>query len=267
MSSSERRKSGSSSGSGRSSSKDRDKSSSRSSSSRSSSGWLSRGETSGSRSSSGRSARSSGESPFPSSSGTRTSSRRHHGSSKESTPGKERKSKRGGSHSKKASSSDASEGRDVNADIAKIPRKISLRASLPSFREVAECSRVPLFISKLRQCCKILKPSSDPETQELMKLKQDVLSELLTFIESSGSKFPADGLNDFIRMVTVNLFRNRSKPHTHTPVYDADDDTDSVMEPLWAQLRFVYELLLRFVSTPSIDDKTFAALLPERYRV
>eukprot|EP00768_Dysnectes_brevis_P004548 gnl/Dysnectes_brevis/3278_a4108_1259.p1 GENE.gnl/Dysnectes_brevis/3278_a4108_1259~~gnl/Dysnectes_brevis/3278_a4108_1259.p1 ORF type:complete len:570 (+),score=212.64 gnl/Dysnectes_brevis/3278_a4108_1259:36-1745(+) len=147
-------------------------------------------------------------------------------------------------HSSKSSSSSTSSKR------SSIPKKISLSTELPLFKDVQASDRPVLFISKLRQCNKLVKPSDE----EMRKRKVNVLYQLLDFVNTSRNRFPEIAIPDLVHSISVNIFRPMVKPVCEDAIYDPDEDEPSV-DPSWCHLQFIYELLLRFVISSSVDPR------------
>lgn len=126
--------------------------------------------------------------------------------------------------------------------LSTIPKKISLHSQLPNFKDVQASYRPVLFVSKLRQCCKLVRQ----EDVELRKLKHMVLYQLLDFINSSNNAFPEIAIPDFFQCVLVNILRATAKPACESYAWDADEDEPQI-DVNWYHLQFVYEMLLRFV--------------------
>lgn len=91
--------------------------------------------------------------------------------------------------------------------LAQIPKKISLHSQLPSFRDVPQNQKTILFISKLRQCNKLVRV----DDQELRKLKHLVLYQLLEYVNAQNNVFPCDAIPDFFNTVSINIFRQAPK--------------------------------------------------------
>ncbi|CAL5984059.1 Protein_phosphatase 2A regulatory subunit [Hexamita inflata] len=130
-----------------------------------------------------------------------------------------------------------------NDALAQIPKKISLHSQLPAFKDVPANQKTILFISKLRQCNKLVRI----DDQELRKLKHLVLYQLLEYINTQNNAFPLDAIPDFFNTVAINIFRQAPKPQAEDEdVYDPEED-EPLVDANWYHLQFVYEMLLRFV--------------------
>ncbi|PKI79103.1 hypothetical protein CRG98_000395 [Punica granatum] len=64
-------------------------------------------------------------------------------------------------------------------------------------------------------------------------------------------------MQEIVKMVSINLFRNLTTPPRENKVLEAFDleEEEPSMDPAWPHLQIVYELLLRFVASPETDAK------------
>lgn len=123
--------------------------------------------------------------------------------------------------------------------------------TLPLFRDVAVSERPSLFLRKLQVCsfhCDFA--NSDKWAREI-ELKRQTLLEVHDFIESGSGKLTAPMQEDFIRMVSVNIFRCLPPA---SDLAELDDD-EPYQEPSWPHLQIVYELLLRYIASSETDAK------------
>ncbi|XP_061995995.1 serine/threonine protein phosphatase 2A 57 kDa regulatory subunit B' beta isoform-like [Rosa rugosa] len=125
---------------------------------------------------------------------------------------------------------------------------------LPLFQNVAFSDRASLFLRKLRLCSFLCDFSNSGKWAREIELKRQTLLELVDFIDSSGCpKLLTPQLQeDFIRMVSVNLFRCLPPASDSA---DLGDDDEPYTEPSWPHLQIVYELLLRYIASSETDAK------------
>lgn len=138
----------------------------------------------------------------------------------------------------------------IPRSIDELPKKISLLSMLPAFKDVLPEYHPLLFVCKLRQCCRHVRP----DEVELRKQKHTALYFCLEYINSLQNVFPEVSIPDFFACVTFNLFRTTPKPPCDE--YTWDSDLDTRIDPSWNHLQFVYELLLRFVFAINAPEVT-----------
>ncbi|KAJ0895945.1 putative protein phosphatase 2A, regulatory B subunit, B56, armadillo-like helical [Helianthus annuus] len=89
------------------------------------------------------------------------------------------------------------------------------------------------------------------------EIKRQTLLELVDFVASSNVKFTESVMQEFVKMVSANLFRELTPQPRDCKVlesYDVEEEEPS-MDPSWPHLQIVYELLLRFIASPEADAK------------
>ncbi|KAK9741769.1 hypothetical protein RND81_03G126900 [Saponaria officinalis] len=128
---------------------------------------------------------------------------------------------------------------------------------LVSFKDVPNSEKMNLFLSKLNLCC-VTFDFYDPSKNTSEKdIKRQTLIELVDFVASSPpSKFPEPAIFAMVRMCAVNLFR------VFPPNYRSggggggeQDDDEPMFDPAWSHLQIVYDLLLKFITSPLLDAK------------
>ncbi|KAL6131209.1 hypothetical protein ACLB2K_069585 [Fragaria x ananassa] len=122
---------------------------------------------------------------------------------------------------------------------------------LPLFQNVAVSDRASLFLRKVHLCFSLCDFSTPETSAPQIELKRQTLLELVDFLDSSSGKLAPNLHEDFIRMVSVNLFR--CLPPS-SDLADLDDD-EPYQEPSWPHLQIVYELLLRYIASSETDAK------------
>ncbi|KAH9623378.1 hypothetical protein KSS87_001326 [Heliosperma pusillum] len=133
---------------------------------------------------------------------------------------------------------------------------------LVSFKDVPNCEKMNLFLSKLNLCC-VTFDFYDPSKNTSEKdIKRQTLIELVDFVASGPpSKFPEPSIFAMVRMCAINLFR------VFPPNYrsggggggggnglDHDDD-EPMFDPAWSHLQIIYDLLLKFITSSLLDAK------------
>ncbi|KAJ4900571.1 Serine/threonine protein phosphatase 2A 57 kDa regulatory subunit B' iota isoform [Raphanus sativus] len=125
------------------------------------------------------------------------------------------------------------------------------------FKDVPNSEKLNLFVSKVSLCC-VTFDFSDPNKNSIEKLvKRQTLLELLDFVASASVRFTEPAILAMCRMCAVNLFR------VFPPSYrssgggggENNDDDEPVFDPAWPHLQIVYDLLLKFITSPCLDAK------------
>lgn len=134
--------------------------------------------------------------------------------------------------------------------------------TLPSFRDVPNSEKQNLFIKKLNMCCVLFDFADASKNLREKDIKRQTLLELVDYISSVNSKFTEVAMQEITKMVSVNLFRtfpSSNRDNYGPEVFDPEEE-ESTMEPAWAHIQIVYEILLRFVTSSETD-----ARLAKRY--
>ncbi|KHN30494.1 Serine/threonine protein phosphatase 2A 59 kDa regulatory subunit B' gamma isoform [Glycine soja] len=129
--------------------------------------------------------------------------------------------------------------------------------ALPSFRDVPNPEKQNLFIRKLQMCCVLFDFTDPTKNIKEKEIKRQTLVELVDYVSSANGKFTDVMMQEIVKMVSINLFRTFISPPRENKVleaFDVDEEEPS-MDPAWPYLQIVYELLLRFVTSPETDAK------------
>lgn len=148
----------------------------------------------------------------------------------------------------------------VQAVNSKLNLNGSLLASyeaLPSFRDVQNSEKPNLFIRKLQMCCVVFDYTDPSKNVREKEIKRQMLVELVDYVTSANSKFTDVMMQEIVKTVSVNLFRTLTTPPRENKILEAFDmdEEEPSMDPAWPYLQIVYELLLRFVTSPETDAK------------
>ncbi|XP_043699329.1 serine/threonine protein phosphatase 2A 57 kDa regulatory subunit B' kappa isoform [Telopea speciosissima] len=126
---------------------------------------------------------------------------------------------------------------------------------LLSFKDVPTPERQNLFISKLNLCCVVF-DFNDPNKDTVEKdLKRETLIEIVEFVASGSAKFTEPAIAAICKMCAVNLFRVFPPNYRSNFTGGEADDEEPMFDPAWTHLQIVYDLLLRFVTSTSLDSK------------
>lgn len=133
---------------------------------------------------------------------------------------------------------------------------MAITESLPSFRDVPSSERPNLFLRKL-SLCSVLFDFTQPTKNVKEDIKRQTLSELVEYVSVGTGKFTEPMLEEYFRMIRINIFRALPTAHLDTVVSDGLDpeEEEPAMEPAWSHLQLVYELLMRYVNSGETDAK------------
>ncbi|KAF5774051.1 putative protein phosphatase 2A, regulatory B subunit, B56, armadillo-like helical [Helianthus annuus] len=132
------------------------------------------------------------------------------------------------------------------------------------FKDAPISEQMSLFISKLSLCCMVFDfndPSKNPEEKELKRL---TLLELLDFITSGQApKFSEPAIFALCKMCSVNLYRifppnyrnNRCSRGKNKGEKQENEVDEPSFDPAWPHLRIVYDVLLEYVASSSVEPK------------
>ncbi|XP_010249885.1 PREDICTED: serine/threonine protein phosphatase 2A 57 kDa regulatory subunit B' iota isoform-like [Nelumbo nucifera] len=126
---------------------------------------------------------------------------------------------------------------------------------LLSFKDVPNPEKQNLFISKLNLCCVVF-DFNDPNKNTAEKdLKRQTLIELVEFVGSGSAKFNEPAISAICKMTAVNLFRVFPPNYRSNSTGGETEDEEPMFDPAWSHLQIVYDLLLRFVTSSSLETK------------
>ncbi|GMH11872.1 hypothetical protein Nepgr_013713 [Nepenthes gracilis] len=125
-----------------------------------------------------------------------------------------------------------------------------------AFKDVPNSEKMNLFLSKLNLCCMTFDfsdPSKNPSGKDM---KRQTLIELVDFVASGPStKFPEPAIFAMCRMCAVNLFRIFPPNYRSNLGGGENDDDEPMFDPAWPHLQIVYDLLLKFIISSSLEAK------------
>ncbi|XP_076893060.1 serine/threonine protein phosphatase 2A 59 kDa regulatory subunit B' eta isoform-like [Bidens hawaiensis] len=129
--------------------------------------------------------------------------------------------------------------------------------SLPSFRDVPSSEKHILFVKKVIMCSVVFDFTDSAKHLKEKEMKRQMLLDLVDYIASSNVKFTESVMQEFVKMVSANLFRELKPQPRDCKILDSYDveEEEPSMDPSWPHLQIVYELLLRFIASPEADAK------------
>ncbi|KAL3649847.1 hypothetical protein CASFOL_006250 [Castilleja foliolosa] len=128
---------------------------------------------------------------------------------------------------------------------------------LPSFRDVPSSEKQHLFLKKVKMCCVVFDFTDPTKNLKEKDIKRQTLLDLVEYMTSTNGKFTETLMQEVVKMVSVNIFREFTPQPRETKLLDGLDleDEEPAMDPAWAHLQVVYEFLLRFVASPETEAK------------
>ncbi|CAK9140496.1 unnamed protein product [Ilex paraguariensis] len=123
------------------------------------------------------------------------------------------------------------------------------------FKDVPGSEKMNLFISKLSLCCVVF-DFTDPSKNATEKdLKRSTLIELVEFVALNPLKFTEPAILAMCKMCAVNLFRVFPPNYRSKSNNDENDEGEPMFDPAWSHLQIVHDLLLKFVTSSSLEAK------------
>ncbi|KAL1550412.1 serine/threonine protein phosphatase 2A 57 kDa regulatory subunit B' theta isoform-like [Salvia divinorum] len=129
--------------------------------------------------------------------------------------------------------------------------------ALPSFRDVPSSEKQLLFIRKLKMCCVEFNFTAPTKNLKEKEIKRQTLLELVEYLTSASGKFSENVMQEAVKMVSANIFREFTPQPRENKLVDGVDleEEEPAMDPAWTHLQVVYEFLLRFVASSETNPK------------
>ncbi|CAA3014265.1 serine/threonine protein phosphatase 2A 57 kDa regulatory subunit B' kappa isoform-like [Olea europaea var. sylvestris] len=126
-----------------------------------------------------------------------------------------------------------------------------------AFKDVPSSEKLNLFISKLSLCCVVFDFIDPVKNTHEKELKRATLLELLDFVSQNPPKFSEPAILAACKMCSINIFRNFPPNYqsSNTNLGENDNDSEPTFDPAWSHLQIVYDFLLKFVTSPSLEAK------------
>ncbi|RTG87313.1 serine/threonine-protein phosphatase 2A regulatory subunit B' [Schistosoma bovis] len=157
------------------------------------------------------------------------------------------------------------------------PRQLSSRfvnvshdelKALPLLVETPSGERETLLLSKLRMCSTLFDFTDNTAQLKSKEIKRLTLLELAEFISINSSSLTEPVYVGIINLVKLNAFRTIATIYTNTEMSDyADNDDEQIsnLEPSWPHLQLVYDLFLRFISSPDFQASIGKKYLDQQF--
>lgn len=129
---------------------------------------------------------------------------------------------------------------------------------LLAFKDVPSAEKMNLFISKLSLCSVVFDFTDPARNVQEKELKRATLFELLDFLSQNPPKFTEPAILASCKMCSINLFRvfaptNRSGS---TSSGENENEDEPTFDPAWPHLQLIYDFLLKFITSPSLEAKS-----------
>ncbi|XP_074586940.1 serine/threonine protein phosphatase 2A 57 kDa regulatory subunit B' kappa isoform-like [Curcuma longa] len=123
------------------------------------------------------------------------------------------------------------------------------------FKDVSNAEKKNLFISKLNLCCVVF-DFSDPNKNPAEKdMKRQALIDLIEYVDAGSSRFTESMISASCKMFSSNLFRAFPSNTRSGFAGGETEEEEPLFEPAWSHLQLVYDLLLKFIESSSLDVK------------
>ncbi|KAL6845275.1 hypothetical protein ACP4OV_024770 [Aristida adscensionis] len=128
---------------------------------------------------------------------------------------------------------------------------------LVPFKDVPNGEKPNLFVSKANLCCVVF-DFSDPDKNSAEKdFKRQALVDLVEYVDSgASSRFKEPMVAACCRMFAINLFRVfPPRCRSSSSGGGEGEEEQPMFDPAWPHLQLVYDLLLKFIGSSSLDAK------------
>ncbi|XP_073007220.1 serine/threonine protein phosphatase 2A 57 kDa regulatory subunit B' kappa isoform [Typha latifolia] len=127
---------------------------------------------------------------------------------------------------------------------------------LVSFKDVSNAEKQNLCISKLNLCCVIFDFSDSNKNSAEKDIKRQTLLDIIDYVNAGSARFTEPVIAASCKMFADNLFR------VFPPNYRSNssgggetEEEEPMFDPAWPHLQLVYDLLLKFIASSSLDAK------------
>ncbi|RWW31472.1 hypothetical protein GW17_00003902 [Ensete ventricosum] len=123
------------------------------------------------------------------------------------------------------------------------------------FKDVPNSQKQNLFISKLNLCCVVFDFSGPNKNSTEKDMKRQALLDLIDYVDAGASRFTEPMISACCKMFAVNLFRAFPPNMRSCTGGGENEEEEPIFDPAWCHLQLVYDLLLKFVESSSLDAK------------
>ncbi|CAN8066732.1 unnamed protein product, partial [Agarophyton chilense] len=128
------------------------------------------------------------------------------------------------------------------------------------------------FLSKLKQCETMAGMMTPTLRLPSREVKQRMLIDIAAYISSHRNALNDTTCKPFMRMISANVLRplqqqqqQQQHEQDEQQQFDGDGGDEPFLDPDWAQLQIVYELLRRFLISADLEPKRARACITERF--
>lgn len=158
---------------------------------------------------------------------------------------------------------------DARRSPSPTPEPTSVFYGLPALSEVQNPrARRELLCRKLHLCCEIydfMDPTKDIVDKEGKRI---ALIEIADALSNMKGILTDEVCAALVEMITKNLFRtlHMSPPTAPEAILAGElEEDEPTLEPAWPHLHVVYEILLRFVTSPDLDPRTARRYIDQKF--
>ncbi|KAN0028465.1 hypothetical protein ACTFIV_010310 [Dictyostelium citrinum] len=135
---------------------------------------------------------------------------------------------------------------------------------IANFQDVPPEERPSLFLLKLKQCCYVY-DFSDNTYMVSKGVKQEALLQCVNFLSTNDQPLHESIYKMVFEMVAVNLFRPLPpRINPYGVMYDPEED-EPILEAAWPHIQVVYEVLLRFIDSPTFNTHIAKNYVDDRF--
>ncbi|KAM9956289.1 hypothetical protein ACTFIR_003001 [Dictyostelium discoideum] len=135
---------------------------------------------------------------------------------------------------------------------------------IANFQDVSPEERPSLFLLKLKQCCYVY-DFSDNTYMVSKGVKQEALLQCVNFLSTNDQPLHESIYKMVFEMVAVNLFRPLPpRINPYGVMYDPEED-EPILEAAWPHIQVVYEVLLRFIDSPTFNTHIAKNYVDDRF--
>ncbi|CAA6666320.1 unnamed protein product [Spirodela intermedia] len=112
-----------------------------------------------------------------------------------------------------------------------------------------------LSFREMNLCCVVFDFNDQVKNSVEKDLKAQALLELVEHVSTAATKFSEQAIAASCKMFAANLFRVFPPNYRSGSSASENDEDEPKFDPAWSHLQIVYELLLKFIASPSLDAK------------
>ncbi|TMW62377.1 hypothetical protein Poli38472_009870 [Pythium oligandrum] len=143
---------------------------------------------------------------------------------------------------------------------------------LPAIEDVPPAERMYLFRQKLKLCCTLYDFTDVRKQVREKEAKRNALLQIVEYISAGKVVWDATVVTDLLECVSANIFRFLGRKPSPVLINaegkaEVPDEDEPMLEPSWAHMQLVYEILLRFVLSKEVDSKTAKEYFSKKFMI